>query len=180
MFGAAIPFGESSRVPYSRQFFLGGPSSMRGWNMRELGPGKLRPISGALFQLGDIRFETNLEYRFKFNSWIGGAFFADAGNIWLAKSVLYQETFLNQPYETGAFNSRFLEELAVDVGFGLRLDFTFFVFRFDVAFPVRNPSGFAIIDTNGLTQYVDGAGNQQFWKFDYSNANFLLAVGYPF
>jgi hypothetical protein len=49
-----------------------------------------------------------------------------------------------------------------------------------VAFPVRNPSGFAIIDTNGLTQYVDGAGNQQFWKFDYSNANFLLAVGYPF
>jgi hypothetical protein len=181
MAGAAVPVGSTVRVPYSRQFFVGGPSSMRGWNMRELGPGKMRAQDGALFQLGDIRLEMNAEYRFMLNSWIGSCFFIDAGNVWFAKSYENQNTTV--PFnlsENGVFNINFLEELGVDVGTGLRLDMSFFVLRVDFAVPIRNPAGFKRIDNNGFVHYTNASGFPIYWKFDWRSTNFLLAVGYPF
>jgi outer membrane protein assembly factor BamA len=181
MAGAAVPVFGSARVPYSRQFFLGGPSSMRGWAMRQLGPGRIRSEDDAQFQLGDIRLEMNLEYRYRINTWIGTAFFVDAGNIWYAKKY---STNSNQiPYsvvEDGVFNANFMNELAMDIGTGLRFDITFFVFRVDLAIPVRNPAGFSIKDSNGFVSYTNDKGFPNFWKFDWRNPNVVLAVGYPF
>jgi outer membrane protein assembly factor BamA len=181
MAGAAVPVFGSARVPYSRQFFLGGPSSMRGWAMRQLGPGRIRSEDDAQFQLGDIRLEMNLEYRYRINTWIGTAFFVDAGNIWYAKKY---STNSNQiPYsvvEDGVFNANFMNELAMDIGTGLRFDITFFVFRVDLAIPVRNPAGFSIKDSNGFVSYTNDKGFPNYWKFDWRNPNVVLAVGYPF
>jgi hypothetical protein len=179
--GAAVPVYKTASVPYSRQFFLGGPSSMRGWPMRHLGPGRIRSEEGAQFQLGDIRLETNLEYRFMFNTWIGSALFADLGNIWYAKK--YNSSVPQIPYsniEDGVINADFLNELAMNVGTGLRFDMSFFVFRFDVAVPVRNPAGFSRKDQNGYIYYTDEQGAPIYWRFDYKNINYVIAVGYPF
>jgi outer membrane translocation and assembly module TamA len=179
--GAAVPVYKTARVPYSRQFFLGGPSSMRGWAMRQLGPGRIRSVDGAQFQLGDIRLEMNLEYRFMFNTWIGSTLFADVGNIWYAKK--YNSFTPQIPYsniEDGVFNANFINELAMDIGTGVRLDFSFFVLRFDIAVPIRNPAGFSRKDQNGFVYYTDDKGFPIYWKFDWRNTNFVLAVGYPF
>jgi len=179
--GAAIPVYKTARVPYSRQFFLGGPSSMRGWGMRRLGPGRIRSEEDAQFQLGDIRLEMNLEYRFMFNTWIGSTLFTDLGNIWYAKN--YNSVVPQIPYaniENGVFNADFINELAMNIGTGIRLDFSFFVFRFDVAMPIRNPAGFSRKDQNGFTYYTDDKGFPIYWKLDYRNTNFVIAVGYPF
>jgi hypothetical protein len=73
-----------------------------------------------------------------------------------------------------------MEELAVDCGVGLRVDLSFFVLRLDVAVPVRDPAGFPRIDSNGFIQYLGVNGYPNYWKFDYLNTNFNLAVGYPF
>jgi hypothetical protein len=181
MAGAAIPLASTVRVPYSRQFFVGGPSSMRGWNMRQLGPGRMRSDENTRFQLGDIRLEMNAEYRFMLNSWIGSALFVDAGNIWYARS--YENTAVTLPYsnlESGVFNENFINEMALSVGSGLRLDLSFFVLRFDFGVPIRDPSGFSRTDDNGFVHYTNESGFPIYWKFDWRNTNFLLAVGYPF
>jgi hypothetical protein len=179
--GAAVPVYKTSRVPYSRQFFLGGPSSMRGWAMRQLGPGRIRSEDGAQFQLGDIRLEMNLEYRFMFNTWIGSTLFADVGNIWYAKNYnIFTPQIPYSNIEDGVFNADFINELAMDIGTGLRLDFSFFVIRFDLAVPIRNPAGFSRKDQNGFVNYTDDKGFPIYWKFDWRNTNFVLAVGYPF
>jgi hypothetical protein len=180
MAGGAVPVGNSTRVPYSRQFFLGGPASMRGWNMRQLGPGKMRVNESAYFQLGDLRLEMNAEYRFMFNNWIGAAIFVDAGNIWMSNAPTQTTSIPYATVENGQFNARFLEELAVDCGFGIRLDMSFFVLRLDLAVPIRDPAGFPRVDSNGFVQYLGVNGYPNYWKFDYTNTNFLLAVGYPF
>lgn len=172
--GGAIPYGNSSRVPYSRQFFLGGPSSMRGWNMRHLGPGRVRPESGAAFQLGDLRLEMNAEYRFMFNTWIGGALFVDAGNIWLTKAEAAPTAFPLSPGPTGVISKDFLSELAMDVGVGVRADMSFFVIRVDLAFQIHNPAGF--IDASGNDVGADGL--PIYWK--WGRGNWTLAIGYPF
>ena len=179
--GAAVPVYKTARVPYSRQFFLGGPSSMRGWAMRQLGPGRIRSEDGAQFQLGDIRLEMNLEYRLMFNSWIGTTLFADIGNIWYAKKYnIFSPQIPYSNIEDGVFNADFINELAMDIGTGLRLDFSFFVLRFDFATPIRNPAGFSRKDQNGFVYYTDDKGFPIYWKFDWRNTNFVLAVGYPF
>ena len=68
----------------------------------------------------------------------------------------------------------------MDIGTGLRLDFSFFVIRFDLAVPIRNPAGFSRKDQNGFVYYTDDKGFPIYWKFDWRNTNFVLAVGYPF
>ncbi len=178
--GAAVPVGKTDIVPFPRQFFLGGPASMRGWNMRELGPGRLRGTPGALFQLGDIRLEMNAEYRFMLNSWIGGALFVDAGNIWLSKVDKVNTSVPFTKLEQGEIGWDFLSELAMDIGTGIRFDLSFFVLRFDLAVPVRNPAGFIRRDQNGYINYFDENGSPIYWKFDWRSTNFALAVGYPF
>lgn len=175
--GAALPLGNTVErsIPFSRRFFLGGPSSMRAWNIRQLGPGRIRPVEGAEFQLGDLLLEYNIEYRRKLNSWISLALFSDIGNVWF---IYPQDESANRSYplalqETGVFHAEFYKELAVATGLGLRLDFSFFIFRLDYAVQVHNPGGYDLLDS----------GRLRYWNnrpFARGRNNWLIAVGYPF
>jgi outer membrane protein assembly factor BamA len=131
-FGLGIPFTNSFSLPFEKSFFLGGANSMRGWKMRSLGPGSYSGVQN-FESIGDIKFETNLEYRFPIWDYFRGAFFADAGNIWLLRPNV---TLPNGEFKT----SQFYKEIALDAGFGLRLDFDYFLIRFDAGVPLVDPS----------------------------------------
>ena len=160
--GLGIPYGNSEVLPYVEQFFSGGAYSIRGFTARYVGPGSYHEDSdGFIDQSGDIKLETNLEYRFGMSKVIKGALFLDVGNIWLANEDE------NRP--GSQFNMHtFYNQLAVGTGFGLRFDFTFFVLRTDLGFPIRNP-----YETEGKN-WLFGTGN------GFKNALFYLAIGYPF
>lgn len=158
--GYGLPYGNSETLPFSRQYFSGGPSSVRAFRTRSLGPGTYAPSGadqGSFFdRSGDIRLEANLEYRFPIYSFVKGAFFADAGNVWLTKE--------NSALPGGKFSSNFLEELGVGVGMGLRVDIQNFVIRFDFASPLSKP-------------YLPKGDR---FNLDLSEILFNFAIGYPF
>ena len=137
-FGIATPLIRSQEIPYANQFFVGGPNSMRAWQIRELGPGshlELRDSTNSelpFYQQGDIKLELNAEYRFDLFWLLEGAFFIDAGNIWTRKNDL------DRP--GSKFTSRFYEQMAVGVGWGLRFDFSYFIIRFDFGYKLRDPN----------------------------------------
>jgi hypothetical protein len=167
--GVGIPLGNSVSLPFVKQFFSGGPRSVRAFRIRSLGPGTFIPdgasTSGFFDQAGDIRLEGNLELRFPFNKYLKGAVFADAGNIWLFNE--------NEALPGGKFSRKWVEELGVGAGFGLRVDISLFVLRFDLALPVRKPwlpENDRWLDTFYL---LDPA-----WRRENLVLNF--AIGYPF
>jgi hypothetical protein len=132
--GIGIPFGDSESIPYIKQFEAGGPTSMRAWAARSLGPGSfadtLRIADQFPYQKGDIRLEANIEYRFRLSSYFRSALFIDAGNIWTLKE---------DPDRPGAnFSSDFYKQIAINAGFSIQLD-VFLLLRFDFAFKIRNP-----------------------------------------
>ncbi len=176
MLGIVVPYGNSDKtdVPFIKRFTLGGPNSMRAWNLRYLGPGNQESTPGAEFQLGDVRMEFNSEYRFMFTSWIGGAVFVDIGNVWLLNSDDVTPDLPYQNAKTGAFSNQFYEQLAIGAGLGLRVDLSFFIFRFDFALQLREPQGYRLKE-NGTVQY---------WNFDpfklEDRHKFIIAIGYPF
>ncbi|WP_299754188.1 BamA/TamA family outer membrane protein [uncultured Pontibacter sp.] len=140
--GVGYSYGNSSTMPYVKQFSIGGPNSIRAFRARSIGPGSYEPSTSETFsffdQTGDIRLETNLEYRFPIFGFFKGAVFTDAGNIWLLRDTFKEDGSLNKPgakFEA----SDFLNELAVGTGFGLRIDIEFFVIRLDLGIPVRVP-----------------------------------------
>lgn len=167
--GAAAPFGDTESVPFVKQFFIGGPSSIRAWRIRELGPGG-NPVNENVqpyFQAADFRFEFNGELRFPLFWWMKGAVFLDGGNVWTFKP--------DGPGEAGARPDTELrwdsyKNIALGTGFGLRFDFDYFVFRFDWGLKLRRP-----YKTESQGYWVDWTGAA--WR-DISNFN--LAVGYPF
>jgi len=170
--GAGYAFGNSATLPYVKQFAIGGSNSIRAFPARSVGPGtynvRTDPNSdelykGTLFvdQRGDIKLESNVEYRFDIIRMLKGAVFVDAGNIWL-----WKEDSLRTG---GKISSDFLKQLAVGTGFGLRFDFSFFVLRFDTAFPLRQTSGW-------VTDEIDFASSS--WRG--KNLVFNIAIGYPF
>ncbi len=167
--GVGLPFSNSSVLPYIRQFAVGGPNDIRAWRVRSLGPGSsvANQLNGFYNQTGDLKLEGNLEYRFKIAGVFKGAIFSDAGNIWL----------LNKNIEnTGAeFNvNRFYKEIAVGAGVGLRMDFSYFIFRGDVAMPLRNP---ALTESERwLFSSIDFADSN--WR--KNNLILNIAIGYPF
>jgi outer membrane translocation and assembly module TamA len=133
--GAGVPYGNSTILPYTKQFFSGGPNSIRAFAINSLGPGTYHQATGTegFLQLGgDIKLEANAEYRFTIYNFLKGALFVDAGNCWLIKS---NDALSIQPF---AF-STFMDELAVGAGVGLRMDVSFFILRFDLATPLRRP-----------------------------------------
>jgi outer membrane protein assembly factor BamA len=133
--GIGVPYGNVNLLPFEKAFFSGGANGMRGWRMYTLGPGTFTNTdeSATFNQIGDIQLEANVEYRFPVYDWIRGALFLDAGNIWLLKE--------SQDLPGGQFIlSEFPSQIAVDFGIGLRLDFDFFIFRFDPAIPIRVPT----------------------------------------
>lgn len=167
--GIAYAYGNenSYQLPYEKNFFIGGPSSLRAWKPRRLGPGAYNATTNLIEQPGSILLETSLEYRFKIIQFIGslnGAVFLDAGNIWN----------ISQPGQTtlGKWDaSNFLNEIAVGSGVGLRWDFDYFLIRLDLASKMINPA----------------KPKNEKWVFNktsFSSAEnpieFNIGIGYPF
>lgn len=168
--GLALPYGDSRAIPFVKQFYVGGPNSIRAWQIRELGPGGfdsllVNPTPGeAFYQTGDFIFETNLEYRFPIGWIFDGALFCDAGNVWTLDKTDVREN--------ARLHSDFYKEIAIGGGFGLRLDFSYFLLRFDFGYKLRNP-------------YKNDAGT--YWPYDvikfntlWRETNFNFAINYPF
>lgn len=160
--GYGLAYGNSNVVPYVKQYFSGGPYSVRAFAIRSLGPGTYNEeadSSATSFfdKTGNIRLEGNLEYRFPLFSFFKGAVFADAGNIWNSGA--------NPAFNgTDTFSSNFLNELGMGAGFGLRIDIQNFVIRFDLAAPFHDPS------------LPEG----QRLDFNLNESVFNFAIGYPF
>lgn len=168
--GVIYPYGNSKQTPIQKRFFSGGANSVRGWAIRELGPGSyyFTPSSDTdrdnfYYHSGDIRFDASIEYRSKLFWIIELGAFIDAGNVWTIKK--YSE----QPRGKFKFD-KFYKEIAVAWGLGLRLDFDFVLIRLDGGWKVYNPSA-----QPGRTKWpVKKPFNL--------NDNFAwhIAVGYPF
>jgi len=167
--GAGLSYGNSQTLPYIKQYFSGGPNSVRAFNIRSLGPGAYRPLNfdAASFfdQAGDIKLEANVEYRFPMFPYVKGAWFADAGNIWLLRP--------NPALGGGNFTANWAQELGVGAGFGLRIDVDILVIRFDLATPLRKPWLPA-----GNRWLEDVSPGQRAWRRE--NLNLVFAIGYPF
>ncbi|WP_226063864.1 translocation and assembly module lipoprotein TamL [Kaistella polysaccharea] len=168
--GVGFPYGNSTTIPYVKQFFVGGSNSIRAFRARTLGPGSYDPRGqNATFffdQSGDIKLEMNAEYRANIYKFLNVAVFADAGNVWLVNE--------DDARPGGKFSKDFIKEIAVGAGVGLRLDFSILILRLDLAMPLRIP------------YYEEGDR----WTFDKINFgdnswrrdNLILniAIGYPF
>ncbi|HMC84510.1 MAG TPA: BamA/TamA family outer membrane protein, partial [Chitinophagaceae bacterium] len=169
--GVGYPYGNSSALPFIKQFFVGGSNSIRAFRSYTLGPGTYLATKDTITrffpdQSGDIKLEMNTEYRAKLFSIINGAIFIDAGNVWL---------YNKDPLRPGAeFTKDFLNQLAVGAGAGLRADVTFLVLRLDLAFPLRKP--YLPGGQRWVIKQVDfGSGH---WRSD--NLLLNIAIGYPF
>jgi outer membrane protein insertion porin family len=167
--GIGLPYGNSVELPYIKQFFVGGTNSLRGFRSRAVGPGIYVAGDTSIIipdQTGDIKFEINTEYRPHISGPLYGAIFLDAGNIWLVNDTTYT-------HKPGAkFTSKWLSQLAVDAGIGLRLDITVFVIRFDVGFPLRKPW----LQNPWVINQIKFGDSR--WR--KNNLVFNLAIGYPF
>ena len=167
--GIGLPYGNSVQLPFVKQFFIGGNNSLRGFRSRSVGPGTYRFPDSLNFlpdETGDLKLELNSEFRFRLSGPLYGAFFIDAGNIWL----MNDSSYTHKP--GGEFTSKFLNQLAVDVGIGIRLDITLFVIRFDIAFPIRKPWEQDPWVIGELKPF------QKQWRQE--NVIYNLGIGYPF
>ncbi len=179
--GVASPILQSEVLPYDKYFFAGGGSSVRAWQPRRLGPGSFglfkdsTSAGGDVEQVrdfepeqpGEVLLEANVEYRYNIFGFLNGAFFVDAGNVWFLKEVA------NKPGADFKFN-RFYKELAVGTGFGLRLDLSVVILRFDFATKVYDPAGLP------GNKFI--LGDFRFSDFfTRSNQSALnIGIGYPF
>lgn len=175
--GAAIPYGNSEHIPFSRQFFVGGSNSIRAFRARTLGPGSYDPRgednSRAVFdQSGDVKLELNAEYRANLYKFLNVAAFVDAGNIWLINDDINDEGVNTRP--GGKFSKEFLSEIAVGAGVGLRLDFSILILRLDLAMPLRVP-------------YYEKGDRWTFDRINFGDSSWRkdnlilnIAIGYPF
>jgi len=155
--GIAIPYGNSSSIPFTRSYFAGGPNDNRGWQPFKLGPGS--SDRGDEFNEANMKLAVNGEYRFGILGAIKGAFFVDAGNIWNA--------FDNVTDDASIFDELGdLKNIAVGSGFGLRYDFGFFVIRLDTGFKTYDPARIE--------------GERWFKDYNFSNAVYNIGINYPF
>lgn len=161
--GAAVPYGNATVLPFEKRFYAGGANSVRGWGVRTLGPGSFdatNSVNSFIYQCGDIRLDINFEYRAKLFWVLELGAFIDAGNIWTIRD------YESQPGGVFKFNE-FYKQIALAYGIGLRLDFTYFLLRFDLGLKAHNP-----------------AQNQERWPLIHPNwsrdATLHFSVGYPF
>ena len=161
--GVAVPYGNSSVLPFEKRFYAGGANSVRGWGVRTLGPGSFntsKSQSSFIYQCGDVRLDASVEYRAKLFWVIELGLFVDAGNIWTIRD------YPDQPGGVFKFN-KFYEQIALGYGLGLRMDFTYFLLRLDMGMKAHNP-----------------ASGQKAWPLFSPNfkrdAEFHFSVGYPF
>ncbi|MGS2764461.1 translocation and assembly module lipoprotein TamL [Sinomicrobium sp. M5D2P9] len=161
--GLGIPYGNSEIMPYSKLFFSGGPYSVRAFRIRSLGPGTFNPenedgnqTTTFFDQTGNLRLEFNMEYRFPIISYLKGALFVDAGNVW--------NTTENDALPGGKFTGDFIKELGIGGGAGLRVDIQSFVIRLDLAAPWHKP------------WLPEG----ERWDFGFKEPILNFGIGYPF
>ena len=160
--GIAVPYGNATIVPFEKRYFSGGANSVRGWSVRDLGPGVFPGDGNFMNQSGDIKLDANIEYRTRLFWKFRGAVFVDAGNIWTLRD------YKDQP--GGKFElNKFYKQIAVAYGLGLRLDLDFFVLRFDGGMKAVNP-----VYSNSKEHFPILHP-----KFSRDFA-FHFAVGYPF
>ena len=157
MGGVAYAFGNTNQVPFHKKFSAGGPNDLRGWRAYKR-PTGMQLASDTLYT-GGLKLLTSLEYRFNVINKLKGAVFMDAGNIW-------ELEVNNAIHEAANFNwADFTSEIAIDVGFGLRYDFQYFILRTDIGFPVREPN----------------LGTQMQWdKLNFKDSQLNIGLGYPF
>lgn len=160
--GIGLPYGNSTGMPYEKGFFASGPTSIRAWQQRLLGPGSFRypNIEYAMDRVGDISMVLNIEERFPIAGILEGALFCDMGNVWNSPR--------NDIYENGSFDwKRFPSEIAVGAGLGLRLKIAILTLRFDFAMPLYDPG------------YEKGdRWRPKTWKYNDLVVNF--GIDYPF
>lgn len=160
--GAGFPYGNSLFLPFVKQFIIGGANSLRGFQVRQLGPGRVKTTPEQQLYYpqvgGDYKLEFNTELRFPLFGRLKGATFVDAGNVWTKDAILYGND--------GKLNSRFLSDLAVDAGLGARVDLNFLIIRLDLGLPLRVPY----------------KPRGQEWDFgnSFKNMVYNIAIGYPF
>lgn len=134
--GIAYPYGNSTILPFEKRYFSGGANSVRGWSVRELGPGKFIGRDGKIdfiHQTGDMKLDLNLEYRAHLFWKLNGALFVDAGNIWTLRNY--------EDQQGGQFNIHdFWKQIALSYGWGVRLNFDYFILRFDFGMKAINPA----------------------------------------
>lgn len=168
--GVAVPYLNSKTVPFEKRFFSGGANSVRGWQARTLGPGSYRgnnDLSSYDLQVGDIRLDLNVEYRWRVWSIIELAAFVDAGNNWTIADYSAQPG--------GVFKaSEFYKQIALAYGVGIRFDLSILLFRVDFGVKLYDPS--RLNGTLAGTQWRT-ASNGLCWKDDMT---FHFAIGYPF
>lgn len=156
-FGIAIPYGNSNNIPFAKSFFAGGANDNRAWTAYSLGPGSSETTNE--FNEANLKIAVSLEQRFNILENLNGALFIDAGNIWNVLDDVNDNkaTFTN-------FNA--LKDIAIGSGFGLRYDFSFFIFRFDIGFKTYDPF------------FQDQ--NRWFNDYNFSNAVYNIGINYPF
>ncbi|MEN8230246.1 MAG: BamA/TamA family outer membrane protein [Bacteroidota bacterium] len=162
--GVGFAYGNSNAMPFEKQYFSGGANSIRAWQVKNLGPGSYNDPDESTYpnQTGDVKLEANMEYRFKLFWKLEAALFMDVGNIWSLSSEDDREG-------AGFEFSRFYKELAVGTGVGTRFVFSFFIFRFDLGIPLRNP-----YPIEGSAWLPGNAG------ISGKDLTFNMAIGYPF
>ncbi len=156
-FGIAIPYGNSTNIPFSKSFFAGGANDNRAWTAYNLGPGSSETTNE--FNEANLKIALSAERRFNIFGSLNGALFIDAGNIWNVLDDVEDDS--------ATFNSfSSLKDIAIGTGFGLRWDFNFFVLRGDIGFKTYDPS------------YKDR--NRWFNDYNFSNAVYNIGINYPF
>ena len=158
--GIGIPYGNNERMPYIKQYFLGGTSSLRPFSPRTIGPGRyVEPDRGEVNQVGDVKLEANLEFRFKMGVRLNGALWSDAGNIWL---------FNEEPSRPGSGIrwNKIIQDSYLTSGVGLRLDLNYIVLRYDFGTLIYTP--------------VAPSGQRWVWKTDSYKFGSVIGIGYPF
>ena len=156
--GIAVPYGNSNTIPFSRSYFIGGPNDLRAWKIYDLGPGSTK--SGLEYNVGNLKFISSLEYRFKIINSIKGALFIDAGNIW---DITNSEVNSSEAKFNG-LNS--IKDIAIGSGFGLRYDLNFILLRLDLGFKTYEP-------------YLP-KGTQWFENYNLNNTVYNFGISYPF
>ena len=161
--GAAYAYGNSDAVPFDRLFYAGGSNSMRGWAPRTLGPGSSPAPKDVVYpsQLGDMKLEANLEFRFPIWDMFHGATFLDLGNIWYIG-----RKDLSHPEGSVFHLNNFYKQLAFNTGIGIRLDIEFAILRLDWGIQLHNPN--------------NPVGERWIHNFKWRNTSLNFGVGFPF
>jgi len=155
--GLAVPFGNSANIPFSKSFFAGGANDNRAWTAYSLGPGSSETTNE--FNEANFKLALSLEHRFNVFEDLYGALFIDSGNIWNVLDDVEDDNATFSGIDS-------LKDIAVGSGFGVRYDFSFFIFRFDIGFKTYDPF---------LQE-----GERWFKNSNFKNAVYNIGINYPF